>query len=210
MQYRVCRVLLVSALAALMGCDTEVSLDDGGNSNGNVLNGLTVTTATGGSVLLQGTFKTPCVVMDINNDGVDDSADSTFEITGLSATSYHSEYLSNNSCSSDIVATAYSTTMDLTLSADAFVSAWTDDNPNTINDLPPASVADAAVLLPQASSFTILNAVVTQSTNPAVLGMTQDIGFVVDDSGATGLKMYSAFFNDNPGVVYVGLSYTNY
>ncbi|MDH5516286.1 MAG: hypothetical protein OEY36_00530 [Gammaproteobacteria bacterium] len=208
--YMFYRVLLVSVLAVLMGCGPEESLDGGINNSGNVLHGLTVTTATGDSVVLQGVFKTPCVVMDLDNDGVDDSMDFTFEVTGLSARSYHSEYYSDVSCFSANETIIWSHNLDITVGSDALVSLWTDDDANTTNDLPPASVGDSAVLLPQASNFTILNAVVTQSTSPSALGASEDIGFVVDDSGAAGLKMYSAFFNGTAGVVFVGLVYTNY
>ncbi|MDH5391735.1 MAG: hypothetical protein OEY11_00990 [Gammaproteobacteria bacterium] len=211
MQQIVMRVLMVSALAVLLGCEAEVSVNDNsGGSAGNTVSGLTVTTATGGSVLLQGAFKTPCAVHDLNADGVDDSINATFEITGFTATSYRSEYYSDSSCSTANETIVYSSDMSLTAGADAVVTVWTDDTSYMNVVSPPASAADANILLPQASSFTILTAVVTQSTNPSDIGVTVDIGFVVDDSHAAGLKTYSAFFDGVQGAVYVDDYRTNY
>ncbi|MDH5516285.1 MAG: hypothetical protein OEY36_00525 [Gammaproteobacteria bacterium] len=174
----------------------------------SVQQSLLVTTATGGSASLQGTFTEPCYASDYDNDTVEDGNSSSWAFNGTSVVSEMVYYPSDTTCSGTpvVIETA---TGNLTTGSDATLTAWVDAFAAPAS--PPSSAGNAAELLPVNPPYTMMTIDIV-SINGAALAnsISQNFSFVVDDSHVSGLTIYQMDFDSTPGWSSVDDGRSNY
>lgn len=169
---------------------------------------LIVTTATGGTAVLEGTFTEACYASDYDNDAVEDGNMSIWVISGNTLTAESIYYPSDTSCTGSPV--VFETVIgNLTAGADANLGAWMDAFAAPAS--PPASAGNAAVLLAETPPYTTITLDIVSIDGVAPTNATPVVfSFVVDESHASGLTIYHTNFDSVAGQASVDDPRKNY
>ncbi|MDH5391734.1 MAG: hypothetical protein OEY11_00985 [Gammaproteobacteria bacterium] len=158
---------------------------------------LMVTTASGGTVALEGTFINACYGSDYDNDTIVDGNIDTWVISGNTITAESVYYPSDTTCSGNPVIIE-NIIGDLSSGSDANLTAWVDGFANPASA--PASAGNLSLSLPANPPYTTVTIEIT-SINGAVPSSPVSIpfSFVVDDSHTNGLTIYQTNFDSVAG-----------
>ncbi|MDH5391736.1 MAG: hypothetical protein OEY11_00995 [Gammaproteobacteria bacterium] len=193
------RIILL-AIFLISACQSEFP----GNSSAAPLK---VITASSGSAVLEGVFKSPCLTLDVNSDGVDDAVMHFFSVSGRVITNYTQYYYSSSNCDGTAVV-INRCQLNIASTTDAMLTTWVDKTGRPA--APPATAADENVLLPQRPAYTSITAEVMQSEFKAQIGLAVPYGFVVDNSRSDGLKIYMTTYNFVEGQAGIEAFHTSY